>query len=479
MDYALDTRIRNRDDYDLALRHAPHILFDQQEPFLPSIVGYTIFPQDAPSASFPREIKLPLKANCAIEYAVWWDWEIQHLYELEHIWIYLDADEHIIYAEASWHGSYNVMDDGDGLPIEQGRLVICSEPGKHAFTPSPKWLLDRADITRHCCGAEAGRAGLLVTPIFEGIITSRNPVANRVVHSYLECLAFEPAFEFTQRFELETATFVPWEALFKYIPRRVAWLVGELCRTIPGSRQHLYKIAHRGASAYAPENSLEAFRIAAEMSADLVEVDLRLTRDGIPVVAHDSTLSRVYGVNGSIAEHTYAEIHAMTPSEMLPIPTFDQVAEICAEHRIGLYLDIKEFDEALGAQVINSLWRHSLMGRSIAGSFRADWLADLKAAEPKLSTSILFSAVKLDPVALAQSIHADYVHPCWESRNPQPHTLLTHEWIKRVHDVGLGIVCWHEERPEEIAALRALGVDAICSDTPDRLAIYRILCAEA
>lgn len=479
MDYVLDTQIRNRTDHDLALRHAPHIRFDRYEPFLPSIVGYTIFRQNAPSPSFPRDIKLPPGASCAIEYAVWWDWEIQHLYELEHIWVYLDIDGSLINAEASWHGGYNIMDDGEGLPVKQGRLVVCSEPGKHAFAPSPKWLLDRADVTRRCCGAEAGRAALIVTPIFEGIIKSRNPVANRVVLSYLECHAFEPAFDFTNRFALDSATFVPWKALFAYIPRRVAWLVDELRRTMPASRQHLYKIAHRGASAYAPENSLEAFRIAAEMGADLVEVDIRLTRDGIPVVAHDSTLTRLYNVNAEISERTYAEIRALTPPELSPIPTFDQVAEVCAEQGVGLYLDIKEFDEALGAQVINTLWRHSLMDRSIAGSFRPDWLADLKAAERKLSTSILFSAIHLDPVALAQSIHADYVHPCWERRHPQPHTLLPSSWVERVHHAGLGVVCWHEERPEEIAALRALGVDAICSDTPDRLAIHKVICAEA
>jgi glycerophosphoryl diester phosphodiesterase len=478
MNYALDMSIPNRADYELALRHAPHIRFDQLEPFFPSVVGYTVFHIDAPSPSFPREVRLPQGAACAVEYAVWWDWEIQHLYELEHIWLYLDAAENVIHAEASWHGGYGVMNDGSGLPLEQGRLVLCSEPGKHAFAPSPQWLLERAELTRRSCGVEAGRAGLIVPPLFADIITTRSPVANRVVLSYLECLAFEPSFDFSIRFLLETATFVPWNALFAYIPRRVSWLVDELRRTIPASRQHLYKIAHRGASAYAPENSLEAFRIAAQMDADLVEVDVRLTRDGIPVVAHDSTLSRVYGVGSSIAEHTYAEIAAMTPQGMSPIPTFDRVAEVCAANHVGLYLDIKEFDEALGAQVINSLWRHELMQRSIVGSFRPDWLADLKAAEKKLSTSILFSALRLDPVGLAQSIHADYVHPCWEWRDPQPHTLLNPAWVERVHAAGLGIVCWHEERPEEIAALRALGVDAICSDTPDRLAVHRTLCPE-
>ena len=52
---------------------------------------------------------------------------------------------------------------------------------------------------------------------------------------------------------------------------------------------------------------------------------------------------------------------------------------------------------------------------------------------------------------------------------PQPHRLLTADWLRQVREAGLGIICWHEERPDEIAALYDLGVDAICSDTPDRL----------
>jgi glycerophosphoryl diester phosphodiesterase len=80
----------------------------------------------------------------------------------------------------------------------------------------------------------------------------------------------------------------------------------------------------------------------------------------------------------------------------------------------------------------------------------------------------LFSSVHVDPVALASAVKADYVHPCWE-RFESPSSLLTPEWIERVRDAGLGIVCWHEERPAEIAALNALGVDGICSDQPELL----------
>ena len=109
------------------------------------------------------------------------------------------------------------------------------------------------------------------------------------------------------------------------------------------------------------------------------------------------------------------------------------------------------------------------MKNTIFGAFRPDYLADIKAARPDAKTSILFGAVDIDPVKLAQSINADYVHPCWENRAEQPHRLLNPEWINAVRKANLGIVCWHEERPSEIAALQALGVDAICSDKPELL----------
>ena len=475
MDYSLDTTIPNQADYDLARHHAPQLRFDAREPFLPSIVGYTVFRATGKSPSFPREITLPAGAACAIEYAIWWDWEMQHLYELEHLWVYLDSEGNLIAAEGSWHGGLNEMED---FASENGRLIAYSECGKHAFAPTPKWMEMRADTTRLDCGALAGRAGVLVTPLFEGVITSRNPISNRAVQSYLECMAFEPSFEFTKVFALETATFVPWQALFEYIPKRVEWWVEEVKRTFPVNRQHLYKIAHRGASAYAPENSLEAFSKAAEMGADMVEIDIRVTADGVPVVSHDSTLKRVFGVEGVIAEKTLAELHALTPPGVEPIPTFDDVAHACSMREVGLYLDIKDYNDDMGAKVLKSLDRYGLLNYSIAGSFDLDTLVYLKALEPKLMTSILFGAVTLDPVGLAQAIGADYVHPCWERHSPQPHTLLTPEWVNRVHEAGYGIVCWHEERPEEIAALRALGVDAICSDTPDRLAIHATICED-
>ncbi len=465
----LDRTIPDAGDYALALRHAPRIRFDAREPFLPLAVGYTIFREDGKSPSFPREIVLPADAACAVEYAIWWDWDIQHLYELEHIWVYLDADEQVVAADASWHGGQHKMLDAAGaVPLEDGRVTLFSEPGKHAFAPVVDWLIERKPHTLADCGAHSGRMGVHVTPLFEGIIDARRPLNNNVVHAYLERQAFEPSFEFSKDFDLATAVLVPWAQLFRWIPSRVRWWADHLRETTPPDQRHPLRIAHRGASAYAQEGSGASVEKAAQLGADMIEMDVRTSADDIPVIAHDANLQRVFGVEGDIGALTLAELLALTPPNRQPILTFEQMAELCASLGVGLYLDIKEVTPEAMAQVIATLRRRGMINYAIFGSFRPDVVAEIKANAPDAVTSILFSSTHVDPVALAASVGADYVHPCWE-RFDSPSSLLTADWLERVRAADLGIVCWHEERPAEIAALNALGVDGICSDQPELL----------
>ena len=464
---ALDTTTHD-DDYQLARRYTPLIRFDKHEPFLPSVVGYTIFHESGPSSSFPRTVNVEVPIATAIEYAVWWDWDIGHLYELEHIWVYLDAGGQIIRAEGSWHSDFHAMQDASGAPpLENGRLVVHSEPGKHAFAPSPDLLLQRRTKTETSCWRAAGYMGVLVTPLFAGIIQSRLPLNNRLVHTYLERQRFVPSYEFSKEFALDDARLVPWPTLLEWIPGRVVWWLEALNETFPPHERRGLRIAHRGASAHAQENSAESLQKAAELGADMVEIDLRITADDVPVIAHDDNLKRLYGVSESIADLTLAELANYT--QRVPIMTFEKTVQTCSELRLGIYLDIKDFNWTAAELVFATLDHCGYFNHTIFGSFRPDYLAEIKAHRPDAVTSILFSSVHIDPVALAHSINADYVHPCWENRAPRPHQLLTHSWIEQVRQADLGIVCWHEERPEEIAALWNLGVDAICSDTPERL----------
>ncbi len=465
----LDRSIASEVDHALARRQAPIILFDAKEPFFPSVVGYTVFRGSAPSSSFPRDIHLSDGAACVIEYAIWWDWDIQHLYELEHVWVYVDGGGAVADVEASWHGKYNRMLDERGrLPRRGGRPLLYSEPGKHAFAPSPQWLLERKERTMASCGSQAGKMGVHVTPLYAGVIDQRKPLQNRLVHTWLERRQFEPSYDFSNDFDLREAVFVPWRSLRDWIPARVAWWMERLRATIPAHERRVLRIAHRGASAYAEENSPDSLRIAAELGADMVEIDIRVSADDVPVVTHDSSLKRLYGINGSVSDYDWETLRRLTAAHGSLI-NFDKALLLCKELGLGLYLDIKRLNMKAARSIFASVDTQHYGKNVIFGSFRPDTLADIKSARPDAQTSILFNAVDIDPVKLAESIQADYVHPCWENRADQPHRLLRPEWIAAVREADLGIVCWHEERPPEIAALKALGVDAICSDKPELL----------
>lgn len=458
----------NNTDYQLAWDHVPVIRFDAREPFLPLAVGYTVFRDAAESKSFPRQMWLPPGAAAVIEYAIWWDWDIQHLYELEHIWVYVDADGRRVGAEVSWHGEFRPAHDAASAP--DGRLVVFSEPGKHAFASTPGPLLERRAHTGAVCGAHAGKQGLLVTPLFEGIIPRHDPLDDRLAHTYLLGRAFEPNFAFDQVFDLRNAILVAWPALRAWIPTRVAWWLAHLREAIPASARRFIRIAHRGASAYAQEGSALAIRRAAELGADMVEVDVRLTVDGVAVIAHDADLRRLWGVERAVHDVTAAELAALTPADREPILTLAALASLCRELGMGIYLDWKEIDQVAVEAAVGMLRASDMMPYTIFASFRPDWLADIRAAAPDAITSVLFSSTHIDPVLLARSAGCVYVHPCWE-RFDTPHLLLTEAWIERVRAAELGIICWHEERPAVIAGLQQLGVDGICSDQPDLLVL--------
>jgi glycerophosphoryl diester phosphodiesterase len=259
---------------------------------------------------------------------------------------------------------------------------------------------------------------------------------------------------------------VRWTALANWIPRRVARCIAELDANLPPEDLRFLRIAHRGASAHAPENTLAAFRKAAELGANAVEMDVQVSADGVAVVIHDPVASRLGG-SGAVNELTLAQLKALDAGNGETIPTLQEAIACCMQERLIPYIELKA--GAAIQPVVEVIQRHELHRWAMVGSFRADWVAGIKHFDPAIATSILFGAANVDPVKLAQAVDADYVHPCWEALLPEPHKLLTPEWIARARQAGLGIVLWHEERPSEIAQLRRLGVDGICSDAPELL----------
>ena len=211
-------------EHALAKRHAPVLYFDRLEPFLPVAVGYTVFRNGGDSSSFKRSAELPEGVTTAIEYAVWWDWDIEYLYELEHLWVYLDADEQLVLSEGSFHGGFRVLQACDQTPTEQGRLVAYAEPGKHAFAGRPAQLKGRRLSTEVSCRGLAGNGDMLINPMFENQIKA-SPLQRRLTRRFIKAHSFTPSYEFSKRVDLQNVPLVTWETLEAWIPERVnAWL---------------------------------------------------------------------------------------------------------------------------------------------------------------------------------------------------------------------------------------------------------------
>jgi len=226
-------------------------------------------------------------------------------------------------------------------------------------------------------------------------------------------------------------------------------------------------IAHRGASEYAPENTLTAIVKAAELGADMVELDVQNSADGIPVIIHAEDLSQRTNGSGRVTQHKLTYLKTLDAGDGETIPTLDEAIVCCLEHDLNLYLEIKS--ESVIHSMVESIQEHNILDRVIISSFHTDWISCARELNPNLVTSIIFDSVTINAVKLAQSVGAQYVHPAWEWHSAEPHKLLTKEWLNNVRSAGLGIISWHEERLLVLRELVKLGLDGICTNTPDVL----------
>jgi HAD superfamily hydrolase (TIGR01549 family) len=232
----LQKNIGTGDDFDLSRRFAPRLRFDNCEPFLPLVVGCTVFRSAAKSPS--SKFMIDPADGVAIEYAIWWDWDIQHLYELEHIWVYLDVEEQLVSVKASAHGAQLEMVSDDGtLPVENGRVTVFSEPGKHGFAPERHWLVGASERINECCGTAAGEDGILTSnPFGAAAFGNLTLFEHRLAKRYMQRLAFAPSYDFSKVFDLRSIPLITWTQLQEWIPRRMQWWRGELVRTVPHLR---------------------------------------------------------------------------------------------------------------------------------------------------------------------------------------------------------------------------------------------------
>jgi glycerophosphoryl diester phosphodiesterase len=223
-------------------------------------------------------------------------------------------------------------------------------------------------------------------------------------------------------------------------------------------------IAHRGASAYRPENTLAAFALAVEQGADMIETDLHRTRDGATVVVHDETLDGLGGC-GEIADATLSEVRALDAGGGERVPTLDEVLDAFGA-RIPFNLELKRGTRALyeghESAVLEAVRRRGLLATTLFSSFYDPVLARLRALEPEARLGLLVSRRSPDgAVERARAVRAEALHP--------EAAVADAALLAAAHAARLAVYVFTVDEPAAMRRLLALGADGLFTNYPDRL----------
>jgi glycerophosphoryl diester phosphodiesterase len=202
---------------------------------------------------------------------------------------------------------------------------------------------------------------------------------------------------------------------------------------------------------------MASFALAAEMGADMVECDVHLSADGVPVVIHDETLERTTAGVGLVQAHTLAQLSA------LGVPTLDDLLSWAAP-RIPVSVEIKHgplYYEGLVETTVDLVRKHRMTERTFVISFDHFAIERVKQLDPAIACGALFAARPVDGPAIARACGADALLPHW--------AFATRDVVDQAHAAGLAVSVWTCNADHSIAAALAAGVDGIATDYPDRV----------
>jgi len=229
--------------------------------------------------------------------------------------------------------------------------------------------------------------------------------------------------------------------------------------------------AHRGASAYAPENTLAAFGLACEMGADGIELDVQLTKDGEIVVIHDETVDRTTEGTGWVKDLTLDQIKSLNASmgnERYPhemIPTLDEVFDLLADSQMMINIEIKDSQvmyPGLDEKVLEMIDQRDWEYRINMSSFNHITLAHIRQIGSLVYTGVLFQDVLYEPWNYAHQLWATGLHPHYLYVDAVPNL------VEESHNSLLEINVWTVNEVADIDRMLARGVDGIITNYPDR-----------
>lgn len=231
-------------------------------------------------------------------------------------------------------------------------------------------------------------------------------------------------------------------------------------------------VAHRGASSTRPENTLASFDEALRLGAEVVELDVRLTADGIPVVMHDSDVSRTTDGRGLVHELSFEYVKALNGGGESRVPALSEVLELVSG-RGGVALEIKNIPGQPGFEPdresaveasIAELKRVGFVGPVLFLSFNSSSISAAKAIAPGLATGFLTTDAIAPWSALAHVVEAGHDFTLPGSRALIP---AGEGFVAEAHAKGVRVGTWTVDDAPTLRLLFGWGLDAVASNDPE------------
>lgn len=235
-------------------------------------------------------------------------------------------------------------------------------------------------------------------------------------------------------------------------------------------------IGHRGASAYHPENTMSAFRAAYEMGAEMIELDVTLSKDGIPVVIHDETLERTTNGKGKVSSFSLSELKKLDAGSWFSnthrgeqIPTLEEVLEF-ARDKISVNIEIKPeavTDEIKGG-IEEKAWdlvkKYEMNAYVLFSSFDYRAITHLKELDVDISAALLYEKQQSkgrSPSQLITDYNADAFNCSYRE--------FSKKWADEADSQGFPVFVYTVNNERRMKKMIKRGVSGIFSDKPDLL----------
>jgi len=227
--------------------------------------------------------------------------------------------------------------------------------------------------------------------------------------------------------------------------------------------------AHRGASQYAPENSMAAFMLAYEQGADGIELDVQLSKDGEIVVIHDETINRVSNGKGAVRNYTLEELrkfsfnNRMEEYENVKIPTLREVLELAKAWKMKVNIELKTgiyWYPQIEEKVVRMVQEEKMEEWVIYSSFNHYSVSKVQQLVPEAKTAYLFSDVILDVEKYAKEHGVQGLHPALY------HVKMA-DFLERYQEAGLDVRVWTVNKEKDMEHLIRAQVTALITNKPD------------